>query len=179
MLRTWLSRDVDQIVAACQDEALQRFIPVPRPYDHAVAAAYIERTHAQWADGSKAAFAVVDAHASSLVLGSVNLAHTPPSGNAAYWVAPHARGRGVAPRALHLLAHWALHRLGLGVVVLEIHPENAASIAVAQRAGFHRSGVLDRNDATGAVGDLIFSRYATDVEPAPEPPERRTDPDAR
>ena len=62
----------------------------------------------------------------------------PGEANVGYHVFAQARGRGLATRALQLL----LHHLGGGSrvqhAVLLIDPGNAASLAVAQRAGFQR-----------------------------------------
>lgn len=59
---------------------------------------------------------------------------------ASYWMAPSARGRGLAARALAGAAQWAfdhdLHRVELGHRL-----NNPASCAVARRAGFPAEGV--------------------------------------
>lgn len=55
---------------------------------------------------------------------------------AAYSVFPAHRGKGVAPRAVRLMAEWAFGDLGLSEVLLEIDPANAASVRVAQKCGF-------------------------------------------
>ncbi len=167
MLRPWADEDVDQITNACQDPLIQQFIPIPRPYGRADAENYVERTRRQWSEGSKAAFAVVDVSRPELLLGAVNMAVVGSVGTGAYWVAPHARGRGVAQQALRLLADWALDEVGVGVVLLEIHPTNAASIRVAQSAGFHEAGHLEVDGQAaggGAVREdhLIYSRLASD-----------------
>jgi RimJ/RimL family protein N-acetyltransferase len=160
LLRPFEDRDVDAIYAACQDPEIQRFIPVPRPYRREDAVAYVERTKRQWSDGSKAAFAIVDAQDPSLLLGAINVAISGAVGNSGYWVAPRARGRGIARRALGLLTDWGLGKLGLGLILLEIRPENQRSIRVAEACGYHRSGRIDVNTETGKKGGLIFTRMA-------------------
>jgi RimJ/RimL family protein N-acetyltransferase len=59
----------------------------------------------------------------------------PASAEVAYWVRPGERGRGLATRALRLLTGWA-HHSGLARLWLEIDPDNAASLRVAERAGY-------------------------------------------
>ena len=59
-LRPWRADDVAFLCRACQDEAIHRFIALPSPYSDADARAYVARTEREWADGSKAAFAVVE-----------------------------------------------------------------------------------------------------------------------
>lgn len=162
VLRPFTDADVEQIWSACQDPQIQRFIPVPRPYERADAEAYVRRTQRQWAEGTKAAFAIADADDPTVLLGAINVAINGAVGNSGYWVIPTGRGRGIASRALRLLTDWAFSSLGLGVILLEIRPENAASIAVARRAGYHHAGEIDVNLHTGEKDGLIFSRLATD-----------------
>ena len=163
-LRPFGEADIEQILAACRDEEIQRFLPIPRPYERSDAEAYVARTKRQWAEGWKAAFAIVPAEDPERVLGAINLAIAESVANSGYWVAPDARGLGVATRALHLLSTWAMETVGLGVILLEIRPENEASIAVARAAGFHEAGRLDVNIETGKTGGLIFSRLASDLD---------------
>ena len=53
-----------------------------------------------------------------------------------------ARGRGIATQALRLLAEWSLTNLGLGRVQAIVALENPAAMRLAERAGFHREGLL-------------------------------------
>jgi RimJ/RimL family protein N-acetyltransferase len=169
VLRPWREGDVDQVLAACQDPRTQQYIPIPRPYGRADAEGYIARTHRQWSTGEKAAFAVADADDDAIVLGAISLAVTRTAGNAAYWVAPGVRGLGLARRALRLVTHWAIHDLGLGVVLLEIHHTNEASIRVATSAGYHPVGQLevpaDPVHHLGARTHLLYAHLASDAEP--------------
>nr|WP_241429400.1 GNAT family protein [Agrococcus sp. ARC_14] len=88
-----------------------------------------------------------------------------------YWLAPSARGQGLASRALDTLSRRlladGLHRLELGA-----RTNNPASIAVAERAGYQREGVererLRYVDERGVVArfDVVrFARLATDAPP--------------
>ena len=61
---------------------------------------------------------------------------------AGYIVASHARGRGVATRALSLLTTWAFGEFPLERIELLIDVENPASEVVAQRCGYTREGML-------------------------------------
>jgi RimJ/RimL family protein N-acetyltransferase len=167
VLRPFELDDVGQIHDACQDASIQRFIPVPRPYRREDATAYIARARRQWLDGTKAAFAIADATSDELLLGAISLALCGSAGTAAYWIAPPARNRGVAVRALRLLDDWAFAQLGLGVIILEIRPDNATSQRVAVRAGYHEAGRLDVNTVTGERGGLIFSHLAVTSPPGP------------
>jgi RimJ/RimL family protein N-acetyltransferase len=85
---------------------------------------------------------------------------------AAYWVSPAARGRGIATRGLKLLSRWALEQAGIERVWLEIEPGNDASHRVAAKAGFVREGVLRahcRDRRTGLRHDcVIYSLLSSD-----------------
>jgi len=60
----------------------------------------------------------------------------PHSAELAYWVRPERRRRGIALRGLEALTEWAHTAAGLTRVWLEIDPDNAPSLALAQRAGY-------------------------------------------
>ena len=58
-----------------------------------------------------------------------------------YWLAPQARGRGLATRAVILLTRW-LYELGAARVFMTIVAGNASSVEVARRAGFVHEGTM-------------------------------------
>lgn len=156
-LRAWEPEDAEAVFAACQDPEIARFLPIPQPYTRATAQQFVARRRADWERDDERSFAITDAETGEL-LGSIarhqRAEHRVEFG---YWVAPWARGRGTATRALGLLADWSLAD---GFIRLELftHPDNAASGRVAERAGFIREGVrrawdLDRH---GNPEDAVF-----------------------
>jgi RimJ/RimL family protein N-acetyltransferase len=104
---------------------------IPRPYTAEDAEGWGERCEAVWRTGESFPFAMVDGDTGEL-LGSIELSGS----TIGYWVAPSARGRGVATRALRLLVDWAPAR----PLRLTTHPANLASQRVAEKAGFRRVG---------------------------------------
>jgi RimJ/RimL family protein N-acetyltransferase len=62
-------------------------------------------------------------------------------GELGYIVAPAARGRGVAGRAIRLLAGWAFREVGLMRLEAWIDVANEPSIRVVERAGFTYEGI--------------------------------------
>jgi RimJ/RimL family protein N-acetyltransferase len=139
VLRPMHTADPDAIVAGLNDADVQRFMPlIPARYTRADADAWIERCAAVWRTGDSHPFAIVDAENDEL-LGSIEL-HEATIG---YWVTPHARGRGIATRALRLVCDWATQR----PLRLTTHLENAASQRVAEKAGFRRIGVTSDHPA--------------------------------
>ena len=132
-----------QIVAACAEPEIVRYIPVPVPYTEADAHAWLDSQPAY--DGLS--MAIADAADPARVLGSIGVNRVRwefGSGEIGYWVVADARGRGVATRALRLVSNWALRRVGLERLELLAEPENAASNAVALRCGYVREGLLRR-----------------------------------
>ena len=144
MLRPWRADDIPAIVAACRDPLIPRFTFVPSPYLEDDARAWLADLPGARERGERIGLAIADPGSDAL-LGSVGLRiadWAQPRGDIGYWVAPEARGRGVATRAVRLLAAWSLDTLHLGRLELVTHVENAASQRVAERAGFTREGML-------------------------------------
>jgi RimJ/RimL family protein N-acetyltransferase len=142
-LRPPLPSDVDAITAAAQDPDIPAFTMVPTPYTVDDAIAYVEGAATSWRDGTAAPFVIVDRETDQLV-GSVAVLHPDEqTGHAevGYWVLAAARGRGVASRALGLIAGWALDTVGLARLEALVFVENERSHRVAARAGFERGGV--------------------------------------
>jgi ribosomal-protein-alanine N-acetyltransferase len=141
VLRPFDEKDVPGIAEACADPDTGRFIPgIPVPYTEADALRYLELTR-EWArDGDRLPLAIADAETDEL-LGAIDL-HLGEEASIGYWVAPSARGRGVATRALVLLAGWALAEGGVERLGLTTHAENVASQRVAEKSGFVRVGTV-------------------------------------
>jgi RimJ/RimL family protein N-acetyltransferase len=142
VLRAWTPADAPQVFSACQDPAIQHFTQVPVPYLKEHAEYFVAEGPLKWAQQEAAPFAVVDRATHRLVgaCGLVEVDLKAGQGGAGYWVAPAARSRGVARRALSLLTEWSLAEGGLRRVYLEIEEANPASSAVAAAVGFRRVG---------------------------------------
>ena len=68
---------------------------------------------------------------------------------AGYFVAPSARGRGIAAAAMTALTRFAWTIPALDRIELYIEPWNLASIRTAERAGYHHEGLLTRHQEIG------------------------------
>jgi RimJ/RimL family protein N-acetyltransferase len=149
-----------------RDPDVQEFTYVPVPWPEGFERQWLERY--DQADGSRAGFAIVDEQTGDF-LGMAALVTLDMEGReaeAGYIVAPQARGRGVAGRALTLLSDWALRDLGLERVELRITVENEPSIRVAEKCGFVREGVLRSvHFKQGRRSDVaVYSRLARDAD---------------
>jgi RimJ/RimL family protein N-acetyltransferase len=157
-LRPWRATDAPAVFAACQDPEIPRFVPIPQPYTEADAEWFVRTSAAESVVGPSAHFAVVDA-VSDLLLGAISR-HGPAGHRAAigYWLAPEARGRGIATRAVRLLTDWSFATTGLIRMEIYTDVDNERSGRVAVRAGFEPEGIrrawdLDRG---GGPTDAAF-----------------------
>jgi RimJ/RimL family protein N-acetyltransferase len=158
------SRHLDGLAELGRDADAQRFTYVPTPWPEGFERTWLARY--DQADGTRAGFAVVD-EANGEFLGMAALVRVDLEGRqaeAGYIVAPAARGRGVAVRALRLLTTWAFDQLGMERVELRIDVENLPSVKVADRAGYVREGVLrSLHFKQGLRANIaIYSRLASD-----------------
>ena len=164
ILRPFEDRDVPAIAAACGDPETARFIPdMPSPYEEHHARAYVRATRALGRARTRVQLAIVDASDGDL-LGAIDV-RLGEIGSIGYWVAPWARGRGVATCALTVLSRWAVTEGGVERLELTTHPENVASQRVAEKAGFRREGVLRAHIRfrEGRRDSVMFSLLPSDV----------------
>ena len=157
-LRVWEAGDAVAVFAACQDGEIARFLPIPQPYTEASAREFVDIRRADSDGDHERSFAIVDAVSGGLLGSIARHRRTEHRAEFGYWLAPEARGRGIATRALCLIRDWSLDASGLIRLELFTHPDNHASGRVALRAGFVREGVrrawdLDRE---GNLKDAVF-----------------------
>jgi RimJ/RimL family protein N-acetyltransferase len=149
------------------DPDVARFTYVTSPWTDEKAQAWVDRYVAGWGDGKLAGFAIEESGGGTF-LGFLALVRYDAAGREAeigYIVAPAARGRGVAGRALALATDWCLGPLRLQRLELRIDVANGASLRVAERLGFARDGVLRSvHFKEGRRVDLaVYSRLPTDL----------------
>jgi RimJ/RimL family protein N-acetyltransferase len=136
-------RYVPDFERVLDDAGIVRYTRVPTNPPNGFAARWIGRYVKGWQDGSCAGFAILSTESAFLGFAAiVDLDLRACQGEIGYAVIGEARGRGIAGRALRLITGWALDGLGLERVELRIDLDNEASIRVAERAGYHRDGVL-------------------------------------
>jgi RimJ/RimL family protein N-acetyltransferase len=143
-LRPFDLGDLGDVVAGCRDPQVQRFTRIPAGYGPEHGRAFIEGAAGRRERWRGIELAICGAGDPRL-LGAIGLAmdrHDAGRAEVGYWVAPWARGAGVAGRALALVAPWALRTLGLARLDLYASVANPASIRVAERCGFVREGTL-------------------------------------
>lgn len=145
-LRPWQWADTAQRFAGFSDPVCLRFSwPFVEEFTQADVRAQLREQERARVRGESLDLAVVDADDLDHVWGAgsvygVNFDESRAA--VGYWLAQHARGGGVATRALRLLAGWAFDHLALARLELTCAPDNVASQRVAERCGFRREGVL-------------------------------------
>ncbi len=148
LLRPWQAGDADGVYQACQDPEIHRWTGVSNPYLREHAQNFVTSfTRQAWSTGTAAPFGVFEPGTGEL-LGSNGLISVRGGiGEIGYWVAPWARGRGIATRSTHAVATWALQTLRLNRVAWRAELGNVGSRLIAERLGFRQEGI-QRNAAS-------------------------------
>ncbi|WP_374007840.1 GNAT family N-acetyltransferase [Leifsonia sp. LS-T14] len=136
--------DIDRIAEVCADPAIARWTTVPSPYRREHAAGFVESVVPDgWASGRVCTWAL---RVNGPLVGMVSIGDIHErQGEIGYWLAPEARGTGVMSEAVALVIAYgfaaAPDGLALERIVWRALAGNAASAAVARRAGFRWEGV--------------------------------------
>lgn len=151
VLRPLELNDAPEIARACADEDIARWTQIPHPYGLTDAQSFItSKGHEDhvWAidvDGLVGVVGVRDTRATM----------PGPVAEIGYWVAPWARGRGIATQAV-IAVRDELQRVGYQRIDWEALCGNEASLRVARKAGFtiegeRRQGMVHRGRLVDCV----------------------------
>lgn len=139
-------RDVDAITIACRDPQITAWTTVPDPYTTAHALCFVDEIVPKGWAAAAPNWAIRLSPGGSLlgVVGFLHHERTAPE--IGYWIAPAARGRGLATAAVNLACDFAFAADGLATSRIEwrAFAGNRASAAVAQHVGFRFEGTLRR-----------------------------------
>ena len=156
VLRHFREDDADDLLATCQDVAVLEWTQVPVDYTRDMALEWCNQAPGtRWVitvpDSS-----VPDSPARGRFMGQIELrVHNEHYVSVGYMTAPWARGRGLMTEAVRLLTEWALER-GAARVELCVHPDNAASRRVVEKAGYTNEGIRRNGEVLrGEVRDLV------------------------
>jgi RimJ/RimL family protein N-acetyltransferase len=165
LLRPFRSQDVDAVHRASQDPEAQRWISaMPVPYTREDARRFVEDVAPRVRSDREGLSVVVEDDAGFAGTAGLYLRSGRLGPEIGYSIASWARGRGYATETARALADWGLGR-GAPRVHLFVDVRNAASLAVARRAGFTQEGVVRgcleyRDDSRGDAA--LFGRLAGD-----------------
>ncbi|MFC7989497.1 GNAT family N-acetyltransferase [Streptomyces pilosus] len=150
VLRPWRVEDVAALVKVSRDPALRQWANSVVDND-ADGRRWVQAQQEGWAAGDRFGFAVLEAQPGSAptqLVGNVVLKEVTsgkPAAEVGYWTAAHARGRGVASRALEALTGWAFDTFtadGLERLELLHQVDNLASCRVAEKSRYDFETIL-------------------------------------
>jgi RimJ/RimL family protein N-acetyltransferase len=154
VLRPWRPEEADWYVAALDDEIV-RWTRESPAMDRDQCAAILQTDRASQARS----FAVVDTERGEPV-GNLGVNRRGTEVELSYWIAAGFRGRGAATAALVAGTSCALQDPAVASCFLLIHPDNAASIRVAKRAGYAYDGTrIGPAECSGEDGLVAVYRY--------------------
>ncbi|MFE0582997.1 GNAT family N-acetyltransferase [Streptomyces sp. NPDC058874] len=143
VLGPFAPEDAPEVYAACQDPDIQRWNEVPSPYGHAHADTWVNETvPAGWREDTAYSFAVRLRPPGPLVAALGVHPRGESVFEVGFWAVKEHRGRGYVTEAVGAAARWAFAELGAGRLEWRAEPGNAASRAVAEKAGFRMEGIL-------------------------------------
>jgi len=134
ILRPWSVEDAGWYVAS-RDEEVFRWTTERRDLTLAETEEAIQQVNT---NPDVRSFAIVD-RVTQALMGNIALTveeDSPGTAEIMYWLAPSARGRGIATRAVACLCRWAFQALGVNRITLNTRYGNLPSQRAARRAGF-------------------------------------------
>ncbi|MDQ0787335.1 GNAT family N-acetyltransferase [Streptomyces sp. B3I8] len=149
VLRPVGPEDTDAVYEAAQDPDIQRWTTVPSPYLREHAEGFVGGlAPGGWADDTMFTFGVF-LPSGDLVGVLSQTMRGPGVAEVGFWAAKEHRGRGYLTEAVLAACRWAFLRLSVDRVEWRAEVGNAASLAVARRAGFtlegtSRAGILNQ-----------------------------------
>ena len=172
LIRPLATEDVDALFATVSASlpTLSQWLPWAKPgYSRDDSATWIAHCLRMRETEDEFHFGAFDA-ATGALLGSVGLnqrIRAARSANLGYWVADAARGRGVAVEAAKQAARFGFDTLGLQRIVIQVLPENRASLRVAIKLGavcegIARNGILVDGEPREAI---VHSLIPADLAP--------------
>lgn len=150
VLRPWLADDAEAVIEAYRDPEIARWTTTAMETSED-ALRWLERQWEGGETGKRLSFAVCEAQLGGgygKLLCNISLKWNEEGrevGEVGYWTMAHARGQGVAPRALEALSGWAFDAFaGDGLRRLELlhQVDNLASCRVAEKTGYRLDRIL-------------------------------------
>ena len=152
-LRNLEASDAEWITRACQDEEVQRWTKVPRPYSREHAESFIKDKN-----GEFAAWAIIDSRSQEPV-GMIGIHHVINGvASIGYWVAPWGRKSGAASTALRIIPTLARRIGNAHTLQATIAETNVASRRTAERGGFALIGNSTEScpDGSSVIAGLTY-----------------------
>jgi RimJ/RimL family protein N-acetyltransferase len=168
VVRLGAERDIPEVLIAYQDDPdLHLRLGRQRPPSGAELGRLSERADADRMAGRSMTCTILEP-GSDTCRGQIYVHHVDwenSRAELAVWVAPQARGKGLARAALALLAPRLLEEAGLERVQIRTETDNERMIRCARAAGFAYEGVLRAYTRAGGrrVDNAVLSMVRSDV----------------
>src|SRR5947209_3670654 len=168
-LRDAAERDIPEILIAHQDDPeLHVRLGLPRPPSGAELGRQMELADRERVAGARVRLTILDP-GSDDCRGRVsvhNIDWNQGRAELGIWLAPQARGRGLAPAALQLAARWLFEDWGLERLDVLTEPDNEPMLDAARSAGFVEEGVVQRynSDRGSHVKMIVLSLRPDDLQ---------------
>lgn len=138
-------------------DALRRWMTWARPYPKvAETGANLRQAVAKWLLREDLRLMLFHRQ-TGVFIGSSGLHHPDwsiPQFEIGYWLRTSVHHQGYMTEAVRGITHFALTELGAERIEIRVDTRNRPSMAVAERAGFTREGIL-RRDRRGVNGELV------------------------
>ena len=160
MLRPWALDDAPRVHELCQDPLIQEYTTIPVPYELHHATAFVEAQQKS-DDHTQISFAGVLDGEVVLSISLHSIAEFDHICELGYWLAPEARGAGLAAKAARMITDFGF-AIGFRRISAIVLPENPASQKTLLNAGFELENVvrqgMTRRDGT-QTDAVLFARF--------------------
>ncbi len=156
--------DAEAYAAGTKDPAVRHYAHLPLPEYTPETVRDLARGEVRKGleSGRLAVLSILDAATEEFFGSLVLFDITEHEAEVGFWLSPHARGRGVARRALATATRLA-RRLGLRSLTARTAPENTASRRTLEAAGFHPEGA-PRRSTTPSGAHVTTQHYRLPLE---------------
>ncbi|WP_175989252.1 GNAT family N-acetyltransferase [Bacillus sp. Marseille-Q1617] len=156
-LRPFTKSDAPDIQKLASNKEVAGIIGLPQPYLLQHAIDWIDIQPALFENGTEYPLAITLKETDELI-GTITLRVDKKNqkGELGYWIGQPYWGRGLATEAVKKMMNFGIEDLGLNKIFASALSKNTGSIAVLQKAGLKREGVLKE--------DRLFSGHFEDID---------------
>lgn len=160
-LRPILEKDHDAIVSWKLDSEIIKWTGLPENNNLEIVKLHRKASEVIRQRGASITLAMADPLTDE-ILGNCDARRDPQDPDVleiGYLLSASARGRGIATHAIRLLVDWLFDELKAKRIQALVHPDNKASIALLEKVGFQKEGVLRsyRTGKTSREDRVMFS----------------------
>ena len=164
LLRPWTLEDAPRVHELCQDPLIQEYTTIPVPYELSHATEWM-KARVNLDDRTSISFAGVLDGEVVLSISLHSIAEFDHICELGYWLAPDARGAGLASKAVRMVTDFGFS-IGFRRISAIVLPENPASQKTLLNAGFELENVvrqgMTRRDGT-QTDAVLFAKFPPTV----------------